>query len=325
MYLGATKLPNSFAHFDFEREIVAWFDTYFNEGFARRQLQVAEVQNMTSAIDVIEQNVMDGGNTINYTQSMRYRALSSSRSPKEYAVEPYEDETANTELVGRLKQNVAGFENLVGPIATPVIDDASVNDGGLSAGAIVGIVIVIAVFTGLLFGLFLVVQRKRNQEARLPSAHSSMQNDVSRPINGPTAPDPTAQRIDDDATSSDEEVAARENATRNDAFGADDERLPRFKDQVQSVEPRTAEVERQEDTTRQPLRGAKSKDPPEADERLPRYKDQVRAVEPRRVASRQECIQQQRVSDDEAPFVSALILDESLSQDIEPPEAERIY
>ena len=133
-----------------------WFEAYFNdevaaseqrylreEPYHRRMLQqLPAIQDMKTVVDVTTQDTstMSGSNTITYTQNLNYDAASDAREPEDYVLLPFVDTTYNSELLDKLKSDVASFADLA-TLSTPIIAESLEGElGGLSLSIIISIV-----------------------------------------------------------------------------------------------------------------------------------------------------------------------------------------
>ena len=152
----------------FQATIEVWFEAYFNEVVGdnrqrylqhhqnHRHLQqpyrVPDVRNMDTSYTVMSQDILttSGSNSVTFTQTLSYSITSEPGKPQRYALLPFDDSAYKERL---LKQLVTNIDSLIelSAISTPVIisEPLTIDDGGLSTGAIVGIVI--AALFGLLF------------------------------------------------------------------------------------------------------------------------------------------------------------------------------
>ena len=163
-----------------------WFEAYFNdevaaseqrylreEPYHRRMLQhLPAIQNMKTVVDVTTQDTSttSGSNTITYTQNLNYDAASDAREPEDYVLLPFVDTTYNSELLDKLKSDVASFADLA-TLSTPIIAESLEGErGGLSLSIIIsivsGVVIIFLLFViGAGYRHFLLVNNEKKRQS----------------------------------------------------------------------------------------------------------------------------------------------------------------
>ena len=102
-----------------------WFDGFYNEnGGGRRSMLMVHshtttrdlqrnlVRNMVSSMAIEEQEVLDGSNTITFTQQMMYEALPGASEPEVYLDLAYRNIVAIGQLRRSLKESIPAFANV---------------------------------------------------------------------------------------------------------------------------------------------------------------------------------------------------------------------
>lgn len=167
----------------FEAIMDVWFETYFNQEIESRQrymqlllhqnrdleqFRVPEVRSMESVYTVVTQDTFTtrGSNIVSFTQLLSYAITSSELGkPQGYAILPFTDAAYKEVLLQELVTNIDSMIEL-SAIATPVIiPPYTMNDSGLSTGAIAGVVV------AAIFGLLLMasigyfIGKQKNEHA----------------------------------------------------------------------------------------------------------------------------------------------------------------
>jgi hypothetical protein len=167
----------------FQATIEVWFESFFNEQVENRQrylhhqnhrqlqqYRVPFVQNMDTSYAVVSQDtsITSGSNAVTFTQTLSYSTTSESEKPQSYALLPFADANYKELLLNQLVKEIGSLINL-SAISTPVIiEPVTIEDNGLSTGAIVGVVLA-AVFCLLLMacaGYFIGKQKSTDMDSK---------------------------------------------------------------------------------------------------------------------------------------------------------------
>ena len=221
--------------FAFEDIVATWFDAYFNEHHQQRNLQaVAGIENMNSQIEVTDQAESSISNIVTFSQSLSYdKSASDSKTAEALVLVPWKDVAYNTALANQLAKELPdSFANIGATIPVPVIVyPADGDDGGNNALYALAALVLIPVV--VIVGYLACCKRSRRElgNRRNLSAWSGGKdhgvvddNEVettSSPKSRPSHPNqPTTAKM-----------------IRHDSDEDNDQQLPRFKDQVRTVEP----------------------------------------------------------------------------------------
>ena len=145
-----------------QRKLELWFETFFNEeqeidqrllqhqktGHRKlQQYRVQNVRNVVTSFSVLTQDTttFGGSNSISFTQSLIFDAVSEPENPEEYILLPFMDSMYKNLLFEQLKTSIVSFAEM-SAISSPIIAEATTMvRSGLSAGAIIGVAIAVAI------------------------------------------------------------------------------------------------------------------------------------------------------------------------------------
>lgn len=126
-----------------------WFTNFFSSGSDSRRLQASGVDTMMTEFTFVRQ---EPDNTIIYHQYMEYSTTEDDDDPESVAVQPFNDDDANTEYGTILQNEFANMKGLKLPLKAPVIpnqdklppdeEEGKEDDDGnmFSMGVLIGII-----------------------------------------------------------------------------------------------------------------------------------------------------------------------------------------
>jgi hypothetical protein len=170
-----------------------------NNNNRRRQLQQEIlVSNLESKITILTQNSQGGNTTVKYQQYLKYNTpASTGLEPRQVAKLPFQNEDANLNLVGQLREKLISFADLKYPIGIPLVlgseptvspippdDNDNDNDDGLSTEAIIGIAVAALLLVG---GVYYYSKKSRPLPSERPVENvTTMNASSSSPMNIPS-------------------------------------------------------------------------------------------------------------------------------------------
>lgn len=160
----------------FETLTKEWFEGFFLARSGRRNLQTSVgLRDMQTNITVtgqkfLEANAANGRlhnvNTITYSQTIDYIALERAPTPEEFIVIPFLNNGANIQYRDSLARNIDALRSIESVPIPEIVQDDPGDDGGLGAGAIVGIALG-AVVVGVVVGFFAIKRRSARRPLQL--------------------------------------------------------------------------------------------------------------------------------------------------------------